>query len=176
MEIFLIAHNIRSLHNIGSLFRTADGAGVDKIYLTGYTAAPVDKFKRPVKEIAKVALGAERSVPYEKVRDFGKLIARLKKEGVFVIALEQTPQSISIFRDLDISKFLNVKMSKFAADASIALVVGNEVRGISPPLVKKCDCALKIPMFGRKESLNVAVAAGIALFKLHELLENGIAK
>ncbi|MBI5742472.1 MAG: TrmH family RNA methyltransferase [Candidatus Niyogibacteria bacterium] len=160
MEIYLIAHNIRSLHNVGSLFRTADGAGVGKIYLTGYTGAPVDKFKRPQKEVAKVALGAELSIPWEKTKDLGRLIARLKKDGVFVIALEQSPQSISIFSNFHISKLKN---------APIALVVGNEVRGISPTLVKQCDLALQIPMFGQKESLNVVVAAGIALFKLREI-------
>lgn len=166
MDIYLIAHNIRSLYNVGSLFRTADGAGVEKIYLTGYTAAPVDKFKRPVKEIAKVALGAELTTPWEKTKDLGRLIARLQREGVFVAALEQAPDAVSIFKDLKIPK----------SDAkSIALIVGNEVRGISPTLIKKCNLALEIPMFGKKESLNVVVAAGIAIFKLRELL-GGIAK
>lgn len=154
----LILHNIRSSHNVGSLFRTADGAGVDFVYLVGYTPAPVDEFGRENKEIAKTALGAEKSVPWKKVSAIGALIKKLQEEKISVIALEQTATSKNLF--------------EFAPPTQWALVVGNEVKGVDKKTCALCDTALEIPMRGKKESLNVAVAAGVALYYLLARREN----
>ena len=161
-RLYLILHNIRSLHNVGSCFRTADGAGAAKIFLTGYTGKPVDKFGRLNKEIKKTALGAEEIIPWEYHKNVSQAIEKLKKEKVFVVALEQSPDAIDykIFRE---------KYGKRLNDfTGIALVVGNEVRGLSPQILKKCGATIEIPMAGRKESLNAAVACGIALFEFRE--------
>ena len=143
--LFVIAHNIRSLHNVGSIFRTADGAGVTKVYLTGYTGTP------PRKEISKVALGAEETVPWEYVRRPIEIIRKLKRAGVTIVALEKTDQSI------DYRRF-------HPCSSSVALIIGNEVRGISTPLLRYADTVMHIPMRGSKESLNVSVAFGIAVY------------
>ena len=151
-NIYLVLHNIRSLHNVGSIFRTADAAGVSKIYLTGYTPSPKDVFGNYRKEISKIALGAEKYIEWEKVRYIEPLIKRLKKEHVQIIALEQARVAIDY--------------RKFKPRFPLALILGNEVRGLSPSILKKCDKVIQIPMQGRKESLNVSVAAGIALFSI----------
>ena len=139
-EVYLILHNIRSLYNVGSIFRTADGAGVSKIYLTGYTPEPAPK----------TALGAEKYVSWEKVANIQRLTNKLKKSKVQIVALEQSKNAVDY--------------RKFKPRYPAALILGNEVRGLSPSLLKKCDKIIQIPMRGRKESLNVSVAAGIALF------------
>ncbi len=157
MEIIAILHNIRSLHNVGSMFRTADGAGVAKIYLIGYTPAPTDIFGKPRPEISKTALGAEKSVPWESKRDIGKLIADLKKQGFLILTLEQAKNSIPYNK------------LKLKAGAKVALIAGNEVRGVAPSILKKCDKILEIPMRGKKESLNVSVAFGIAVFQIRSI-------
>lgn len=152
--MFLILHNIRSAENAGSLFRTADAFGIEKIFLTGYTPAPVDRFKRPVSKIAKTALGAEQTVPWERA-EIPELVQGLKKEGVRVIALEQDPHAIPIstyVRNLGFGQW--------------ALIVGNEVEGVDSETLALCDDIVEIPMQGQKESLNVAVAAGVALYAL----------
>lgn len=151
-EIYLILHNIRSLYNVGALFRTADAAGVSKTYLTGYTPSPLDSFGNFRKEISKTALGAERYVPWEKVRNANEVLKTFRRSNVQAVALEKTGAA----RDI----------GTFKPRFPFALLVGNEVRGLSGPLLKKCDAVVKIPMYGRKESLNVAVAAGVALFFL----------
>lgn len=150
-KVILILDNIRSAYNVGSIFRTADAAGVTKIYITGITPAPVDRFNCVRKDIAKVALGAEQSVPWEYAVNTATLIRELKKEGCFTLALEQTKSSID---------YTKVKLK-----AKNALILGNEVGGISQAVLRECDLACEIPMRGEKESLNVAVAAGIALFR-----------
>ncbi|MDP3785306.1 MAG: RNA methyltransferase [bacterium] len=150
--VFLVLHNIRSLHNVGSIFRTADGAGVSKIFLTGYTPSPVDVFGKYRREISKTALGAEKYVPWEKPRPAAVLIKRLKRFNVQIVALEQTKGAVDY--------------RKFKPEFPIALILGNEVRGLSKSVLQKCDKIIYIPMRGRKESLNVSVAAGIALFSL----------
>ncbi len=147
--VSLIVENVRSSENVGSFFRTADALGVEKIYLVGYTPSPIDKFGRPDSKIAKTALGAELSVPYESCKTIAPLIKKLKTNGVFVVALEQASNSID-YRDLKIDK-------------PIALIVGNEVTGVSKSTLSKCDKIIEIPMHGIKESLNVSVATGIAL-------------
>lgn len=149
-EVALVLHNIRSTHNVGSIFRTADAAGVSKIYLTGHTPTPLDRFARPRKDVAKVALGAELTIPWEYVRTTGLVITTLKKSGFTVIALEQAATSISY--------------KKYSVKKPTALILGSEVEGIAPSLLSKCDAIIEIPMKGKKESLNVSVAAGIALF------------
>ena len=148
---FVILHNIRSTHNVGSIFRTADAAGVQKIFLTGYTPLPVDRFGRPQKDIAKTALGAEKTLAWEYAKTAATVITQLQKEGVHVIAVEQHKNA--------------VEYRRVRVRANTAVLLGNEVEGISPTLLKKCDVIAEIPMRGKKESLNVSVAAGIALFQ-----------
>lgn len=150
-DAYLILHNIRSGQNVGSLFRTADAAGIKKIFLTGYTPTPIDKFERPVKEISKTALGAEKSIAWEAC-SFQDCIVNLKKENVQIIAIEQAENAVP-YRE---------KVVQFPA----AFVLGNEVTGIESEALKLCDVIVEIPMKGEKESLNVSVAGGIALFHM----------
>ncbi len=150
-EIAILLHNIRSTHNVGSIFRTSDAAGVAKMYLSGYTPTPIDRFGRPQKDIAKTALGAEKTTPWEYFKTPQKLISRLKGEGWMVVGVEQDNRSID-YRN-------------FKPTSKTLLIFGNEVLGISPVLLKQCDTIVEIPMHGKKESLNVSVAAGIILFQ-----------
>lgn len=145
--------NVRSAHNVGSLFRTSDAAGVSHIYCVGYTPTPFDKFARPQKDIAKTALGAETSLPWTHKDDMQTLVTQLTAEGFSVVALEQSPHALD-YRSLP----RQIK--------KIALVVGNEVGGITSETLSLCDYCIEIPMRGQKESLNVSVAAGIALYAL----------
>lgn len=151
-----IVHNVRSLHNVGSIFRTSDGAGVEKVYLTGYTPAPVDKFGDKIPQFAKVSLKAEDYLPWEKAKDIGKLIKKLKKEGYKIFAIEQDKKSIPYYSPL---------ASRYPL-SKIALIVGTEVTGLSKATLKKCDKILEIPMLGEKESLNVSVAYGVVVYHL----------
>ncbi len=150
--VYLVLHNIRSAHNVGAMFRTADAAGVAKIFLTGYTPTPTDRFGRQRSDIAKTALGAEKSVPWGQAVHLASLFPQLKKQGVTLVALEQAPGATDY--------------KKYVPHYPVALIVGNEVRGISPAMVRHCDAVIEISMRGRKESLNVAVAAGVALFRI----------
>jgi tRNA G18 (ribose-2'-O)-methylase SpoU len=154
--LYAIAHNIRSLHNVGSLFRTADAAGVSKLFLTGYTPAPADRFGQVPKEIAKVALGAESFVIWQRSLSLGRVLQNLKRQNIYIIAIEQDAGASSLF-DFDMRKI----RTRYAG---AAYIVGNEVSGISPRVLKQCDLVLEIPMRGKKESLNVSVAFGIAAF------------
>lgn len=147
--MIVIAHNIRSLHNVGAIFRSADAFGVERLYLTGFTGTP------PRSEIAKTALGAEDRVAWEKVVDVVEAIDGIKRDGYRVVALEN-----------------GVGAGKIGPmDGKIALLLGNEVEGIEPSVLSLCDETVEIPMPGRKRSLNVSVAAGIAMFALSQ--ENG---
>lgn len=150
-EIRVILHNIRSAHNVGSIFRTSDAGGVNHIYISGYTPTPRDKFGRLRKEIAKTALGGEFSVSWSK-ENISKTIQDLKNEGFKIIALEQDKKSI------------NYKKLKLTNKTLV--VLGNEVNGISKQILEKCDQIAEIPMVGKKESLNVSVSFGIFLFSL----------
>jgi tRNA G18 (ribose-2'-O)-methylase SpoU len=150
MTISVILHNIRSAHNVGSIFRTSDGAGVSKIYLTGYTPAPTDRFGRNNKEIEKTSLGATENVAHESTEDAVSLIKNLKEEGKCVVAVEQTDRST------DYKKF---KISK-----DTVFVFGNEITGIEREVLDLCDAHVELPMQGKKESLNVAVCAGVILY------------
>ena len=157
-ELFLVLHNIRSAYNVGAIFRTADGAGVKKIYLCGYTPAPYDKQKiyktQAEKMIKKTALGAEKNIPWEKNEKISALFKKFKKDKISVAALEQAPGAISI--------------KKFKPTFPLALILGNEVDGLSEEILKKCSSTVSIQMRGQKESLNVSVAAGIALYEILE--------
>ncbi|OGC84441.1 hypothetical protein A3F55_00520 [Candidatus Adlerbacteria bacterium RIFCSPHIGHO2_12_FULL_53_18] len=152
-RVILVLHNIRSVYNVGSIFRTADAAGVEKVYLCGYTPAPLDRFGAPRKDLAKVALGAEKTIPWVQVKTLASAIKQLKKENYLVAAVEQDKNSTPLF--------------SYKPPKKLALVLGNEVRGLSKSSLKLCDVVLEIPMRGHKESLNVSVAAGIAMFALN---------
>jgi tRNA G18 (ribose-2'-O)-methylase SpoU len=145
-EIVLVLDRIRSLYNVGSMFRTADGFGVAKVYLCGYTGTP-DRNR-----VRKTSLDAEKYVPWEKVAHSWRLIDRLKKDGYQVVALEESPRVQSIV--------------DFRPRYPVALVVGNEVTGLTPAVLKRCDAVVEIPMLGHKKSFNVAVACGIGLYHL----------
>lgn len=157
-EIILIAHNIRSTHNVGSIFRTAEGFGVSKIILSGYTPYPklandsrlphiADKQTR---QIHKTALGAETLVPFEYHEKLD--LESLKKTGYRVVALEQHTRSINL--------------RSYSAPQKSVLLLGEEVDGIAPELLAQCDDIVEIPMKGHKESFNVSVATGIALYQM----------
>jgi tRNA G18 (ribose-2'-O)-methylase SpoU len=150
-EICLALHNIRSTHNVGAIFRTADAAGVSKIYLCGITPAPIDRFGRARSDIAKAALGAEMTVKWESVKDIKKLIAKLKKAKWKIIAVEQSENSINY--------------KKIKTSSKTLFIFGAEVEGIEKEILNMCDQIAEIPMKGRKESLNVSVAAGVILYQ-----------
>ena len=153
-----ILHNIRSLYNAGSIFRTADAAGVEKLYLCGITPTPIDKFGKLRPQLGKVSLGAEKTVPWEHCKSTAVLIKKLKNPpvggGYKILAVEQSKKSIPYH------KFATPRGSK------VALVFGNEVRGLPQSILKKADKILEIPMRGKKESLNVSVVFGIIVFRL----------
>jgi tRNA G18 (ribose-2'-O)-methylase SpoU len=154
-----VLYNIRSLYNVGSIFRTADAAGVKKIYLCGITPAPVDRFGKIRPQLAKVSLGAEHYVKWDasarSARATLKLLESLKKDEFKIFAIEQSKKSIPYYK-------LNVKCDK----RHVALVLGSEVRGLPKSIFECADKILEIPMVGKKESLNVAVAFGIVAFHL----------
>jgi tRNA G18 (ribose-2'-O)-methylase SpoU len=150
MEFAVLLHNVRSAHNVGSIFRTADAAGVSRIFLSGYTPRPVDRFDRPVPEITKTALGAEKFIPWEYAKSPNSFIKRLKKDGWQIVGVEQDDQAVDY--------------KTFHPDKRTVFILGNEVLGLSKSLCDLCDALVEIPMRGKKESLNVSVAAGIVLF------------
>lgn len=151
-QISLLLHNIRSTHNVGAIFRTADAVGVSRIYISGYTPTPTDRFGRARSDITKASLGAEKTVVWESVEDVKDLIKRLKKEGFQICAIEQSKDSID-YRKIPKSK-------------NILLILGNEVDGVEEDMLELCDTIAEIPMLGQKESLNVSVAAGVILYSL----------
>jgi tRNA G18 (ribose-2'-O)-methylase SpoU len=158
-SVVLIAHNLRSCHNVGSLLRTAEGLGVHKVFLTGYT--PYPKYdgdprlphlaNKIHKQITKTALGAEETQPWVHIEDINWLIEKLHDEGCTVAAIEQASNSISL--------------PEYDAPQQIALLVGREVEGVEPEVLKLCDTILEIPMFGKKESFNVAQAAAMGMYQ-----------
>lgn len=155
-EKVVVLDNIRSTFNVGSIFRTADCLGVSKIYLCGITPAPQDRFGRARADIAKVSLGAEKTIAWEQSSDTAELIKKLKKEGFKIISVEQDARSVD-YRELKIKNTEN-----------IALVMGNEVNGVSPEVLKCSDIIAEIPLRGEKESLNVLVAFAVAGFRIWE--------
>ncbi len=156
-NFYLILPNIRSCHNVGAMFRTADACGVTKLFLVGYTSCP------PKPQIDKVSLGAEQWMPWEHRANLKVLIRGLKKKGVEIIGLEKNDDSINIKEIGDKRYKINKK--------DVALIVGNEVEGISEDILELCDLVVHIPMYGRKESLNVSVAAGIAMYEISKKLK-----
>ena len=145
-ELIILAHNIRSAYNVGSIFRSADGAGVASIVLSGYSARP------PHRGVLKTALGAEEFVPWESIGQPGLWLRRMRRAGYQIVALEQSKASTNLFR--------------FRPRWPIILIVGNELRGVSPALQRQASKATSIPMHGQKESLNVASAVAIAVYSL----------
>ena len=150
MENILILNDIRSVENVGAMFRTADAVGINKIYLVGYTPTPLDRFGRKRGDLAKSALGAEEYVAWEQVKNVSSLLTKLKKQEFQIIAIEQDEKSID---------YKKVKLGE-----KNVFIVGTEVTGIPQSILKKCDIIAEIPMRGKKESLNVSVALGVALF------------
>lgn len=154
-----ILYNIRSAHNVGSIFRTCDGAGVEKLFLVGPTPLPIDRFGRTQPEIKKTSLGASESVAWQHVGEAGDesrqaclaLIACLQQEGKTVVAIEQRTDAISFY--------------DFVVPEDVVYILGNEVDGVPDEIMDQCDAIVEIPMSGMKESLNVSVTAGIVLFK-----------
>lgn len=152
-ELCVVLHNVRSAYNVGAIFRTADAVGVKKIYLCGYTPIPETRDRKQGNpKIAKTALGAEKTVPWEYYPQARRLLKQLRQQKYQLIALEQTRRSENVF--------------SFKPKFPVALIVGNEVRGLSPAVFKYAHAILEIPMRGKKESLNVSVAAGIAFYEL----------
>jgi tRNA G18 (ribose-2'-O)-methylase SpoU len=157
-SLVVIAHNVRSSHNIGSLFRTAEALGAAKLYVTGYSPYPRSAHdvrlphiaNKTHAEIAKTALGAEDLLAWQQAVDIASIVGRLKRKGYTIVALEQTSTSIDL-RDCPSLQ-------------RVALVLGNEPAGIDSDTLSLCDMAVEIPMIGKKESLNVVQAAAIALY------------
>lgn len=146
MKISVLLNNIRSLHNVGSIFRTSDGAGINHIYLCGYTPYP------PRKEISKTALRADENISWSYHLNAPELIQKLKTEATEIIALELTEKS------LDYRKYQPTK--------DICLILGHERNGVEPELLQLADKVIKLPMRGEKESLNVSVAFGVVAYEL----------
>ena len=157
--MIVILDNIRSLHNVGSIFRTADAAGCEKIYLCGITPSPIDAFGRPRQQLTKVSLGAEKYVRWEKIESTTQIIDKLKKSDYKIFAIEQNKKSTPYYK-ISKSYILNHKC---------ALVLGDEIKGLPASILKCADKILEISMKGKKESLNVAVAFGIVVFQLVNL-------
>jgi tRNA G18 (ribose-2'-O)-methylase SpoU len=147
IPLITIVDNVRSLYNVGSLFRTSDGAMIEKLVLTGFTPRP------PRKEIEKTALGSTASVPWEYRKNPPEILLELKKKGYKICCVELTDSSIPYY---EIAK----------SDFPLCLVIGNEIAGVSKEILDLSDISIEIPMFGTKQSLNVAVAYGIAVFEL----------
>ncbi len=146
LPIYTLADNIRSMHNVGSIFRTSDGVRIAKLFLTGYSARP------PRKEIEKTALGATDSVPWEYSADPLPVIKRLKERGIRIVVLEHTTHSVP-YTETDY-------------EFPLCIVVGNEVDGVSQQVVEEADMAVELPMLGLKQSLNVSVAYGIISYHI----------
>ncbi len=153
MPLVVVLDNVRSCHNIGSVFRTSDALLVEKIYLCGITSTPPDK------EIRKTALGAENSVAWEYLTSTLEIVSRLKEEGYVIVAIEQVEKSISLENYVPPE---NIKL---------ALVFGNEVKGVQQEVVDVCDFALEIPQYGTKHSFNISVSVGIVLWDLFSKLK-----
>jgi len=160
MQVIVIAHNIRSTHNIGAILRTADGFGVQKVFCTGYTPYPEQTIdsrlphirQKITAQIHKTALGAEKSVNCEHSENIIEVINQLKNDGFKIIALEQNSKSILL--------------PNLEPPQKSVLLLGEEVHGITNDLIELCDIITEIPMQGKKESFNVSVASGIALYEM----------
>ncbi len=152
MQAILVLHDIRSAQNVGSLFRTGDAVGVRKIYLSTITPMPIDRFGRPRSDISKTALGAEKNIPWEQYENIFDLIEKYRKENYQIVAIEQSENSIDY--------------KKIIPKEKVIFILGNEVQGLPLAILEKADAVAEIPMVGDKESLNVSVAGGVALFRI----------
>lgn len=163
-DIILIAHNLRSTHNIGSLLRTAEGLGINQVVLSGYTPYPIETKDQRLphlaqkigKQISKTALGAEKMVDWRHVEDVHELLLELRNQDYAIVGLEQAETSI--------------ELNRYQPPAKLALILGREVEGLEPEVIAACDQLVEIPMFGQKESFNVVQAAAMALyhFRFHD--------
>ena len=151
-QAVVILENVRSAHNVGAIFRTAESVGVAKIYLVGYTPAPLDRFGRGVPDLQKTALGADAMVPWEQHTYIGELITGLKEEGFVIVAVERMEDAMDY--------------KEYEPGDSVAFVFGNEIDGVSTEALALADTVISLPMKGRKESLNVSVATGIVLYRV----------
>ena len=159
LPVYVVLNSIRSNYNVGSIFRTSDGAMIEKLYLCGYTPYPTKKGSSDGrKEILKTALGSTESVKWEYVKNPKEVILKLKGEGVKICALELTNKSIPYY-----------KVSE--KDFPLCLLIGNEITGVSQDLIELCDFAIEIPQYGIKQSLNVAVAYGVTIFELRKVFD-----
>ncbi len=152
LERVVVLDNIRSVHNVGAIFRTADALGIDKIFLCGITPAPVDRFGRERTDLHKAALGAEKSVSWEQHSSTLELVTSLKADGYSVVCIEQAKNSTD-YKEVN-------------PEFKTAFVFGNEVNGISDEILSLANCVAEIKMEGVKESLNVSVTFGIVLFRI----------
>lgn len=164
MSIQIIAHNIRSTYNVGSILRSADGFGVERVIFTGYTPYPTQQndsrlphiHQKLTRQIHKTALGAEATMPHAFYEDPIVILHELKAQNVTIMALEQAPHS--------------QPLQTLQAPKNVALLLGEEVNGIEPHLLQQCDIIAEIPMHGQKESFNVSVATAVALYQLAVVL------
>ena len=152
LPVYVVLNSIRSNYNVGSIFRTSDGAMIEKLYLCGYTPHP------PKKEILKTALGSTDSVEWEYVENPKDVILKLKSEGVKICSLELTSKS---------KMYYEVEPQDFP----LCLIIGNEITGVAQELIDLCDFSIEIPQYGIKQSLNVAVAYGISIFELRKIFD-----
>lgn len=153
LPAYVILNSIRSNYNVGAIFRTSDGALIEKLFLCGYTPCP------PKKEVLKTALGSIESVKWEYVKDAKSVIKELKDKGIQIVALELTDRSYP---------YHQIKTDDFP----ICLIIGNEITGVSQELLDLCDKSIEIPQYGIKQSLNVAVAYGVAIFELRKIFDS----
>lgn len=159
-QVVVIAHNLRSTHNVGSLIRTCEGLGVSELYLTGYTPYPLSKDDQRLphlaqkidKQIHKTALGAEHDLSWQQIEYIEQLITDLRANGYIVCGLEQDKSSLNL--------------ATYSPPEKVALILGREVEGLEASIIALCDRLLEIPMSGKKESFNVVQAAAMALFHL----------
>jgi 23S rRNA (guanosine2251-2'-O)-methyltransferase len=149
-----VLDNVRSVYNVGSIFRTANAAGIEKIYLCGITPTPLDKKGRRRSDFTKVALGAEDVVAWEFMEKTEECLEVLKKDGTFVIAIEQDERAV------------DYKKVSIEGKGKIAFVIGAEIDGMKTATLSLCDVVAEIPMLGTKESLNVTIAFGIAIYRI----------
>lgn len=150
MSLHVVVHNVRSAYNVGSIFRSADSLGAEKVWIAGYSPTP------DLPKVHKTALGAEGYVPWERVPEVEDAISRLRADGFRIVGLELDDRAADLF--------------DYAVPERLALVVGNEVEGVPPSVRALCDDLVKIPQRGKKESLNVAVASAIAMYALERRL------
>lgn len=154
MKVTLVLDNLRSVYNVGSIFRTANACGVNHIILCGTTPTPLDKKGEKRSDFAKVALGAEETISWEYVESTSEKIKQLKEEGCYIIAVEQDERSVD-YKDVSVE-----------GKEKVAFIIGPEVTGMTQDVLDLSDVIAEIPMLGTKESLNVTIATGIALYRI----------